>query len=120
MTQHPAVDDAPPVYEDIEPDEEWLEDESEETPPRPRRKLLSPLPMTLLVVLLIVGGFFAGVEVEKNRAPPGVPAVSRRGCLHSAAPRPAEPQKARRSAVRVPWGRRWSSRRRFLGGPDDR
>ena len=71
MTQPPAVDDTPPVYDDIEPDEEWLEDEPEEAPPRPRRKLLSPLPMTLLVVLLIVGGFFAGVEVEKGQSSSG-------------------------------------------------
>ena len=71
MTQPPAVDDTPPIYDGIEPDEEWLEDEPEEAPPRPRRKLLSPLPMTLLVVLLIVGGFFAGVEVEKGQGSSG-------------------------------------------------
>jgi len=71
MTQPPAVDDTQPVYEDIEPDDEWLEDEPEEAPPRPRRKLLSPVPTTLLVVLLIVGGFLAGVEVENGQSSSG-------------------------------------------------
>jgi hypothetical protein len=71
MTESPVVDETAPVYDDLEPEDEWLEDEPEEAPPRPRRKLLSPLPTTLLVVLLIVGGFFAGVEVEKSQSSSG-------------------------------------------------
>ena len=71
MTEHPAVDETAPLYDDLEPEDAWLEDEPEEAPARPRRKLLSPLPATLLVVLLIVGGFFAGVEVEKGQSSSG-------------------------------------------------
>jgi hypothetical protein len=78
MTEHPAVDESAPLYDEtaphydeIEPEEEWLEDEPEEMPARPRRKLLSPLPVTLLVVLLVACGFFAGVEVEKGQSSAG-------------------------------------------------
>ena len=50
---------------DVEDD--WLE-EPEELPRRPRRKLLSPIPAVLLVVLLVAAGFFAGVKVEKGQS----------------------------------------------------
>jgi hypothetical protein len=53
---------------DTEPEHEWLEDEPEELPRRPRRKLLSPVPLTLLVILLLAGAFFAGVQVEKGQS----------------------------------------------------
>ena len=65
--------------QDTQPDEEthldyrhndeddWLE-EPEELPRRPRRKLLSPIPVALLVVLLVACGFFAGVQVEKGQS----------------------------------------------------
>jgi hypothetical protein len=55
---------------DAEPEDDWL-DEGEELPSRPRRKLLSPLPLTLLVVLLIACAFFGGVEVEKGNTSSG-------------------------------------------------
>lgn len=41
----------------------------EELPPRPRRRLLAPVPLALLGVLLLVCGFIAGVLVEKGQAP---------------------------------------------------
>jgi hypothetical protein len=47
--------------------EDWLVDE-DELPPRPRRKLLSPVPLTLMAVLLIALAFFAGVQVEKGQS----------------------------------------------------
>jgi len=47
-------------------EDEWLE-EPEELPRRPRRKLLSPVPAILLVVLLVAMAFFAGVKVEKGQ-----------------------------------------------------
>jgi hypothetical protein len=59
---------APPeiaAYEPIDEDE-WLED-SEELPRRPRRRLLSPIPLSLLGVLLAACGFIGGVLVEKGQ-----------------------------------------------------
>jgi hypothetical protein len=47
----------------------WLE-EDQELPRRPRRRLLAPIPVGLLAILLIAGGFIAGVEVEKGQATP--------------------------------------------------
>src|SRR5271163_2203164 len=48
-------------------DEEWLPD-SEELPRRPRRRLLTPLPIALLAVLLVALGFIGGVLVEKGQS----------------------------------------------------
>jgi hypothetical protein len=53
-------------YEPSEEQDEWLED-SEELPRRPRRRLLTPIPLALLAVLLIACGFVAGVEVQKGQ-----------------------------------------------------
>lgn len=52
------------VYEPIE-QEQWLGD-SQELPARPRRRLLTPLPLALAAVLLIACGFIAGVLVQKG------------------------------------------------------
>jgi hypothetical protein len=48
------------------PSERWLEDD-EQLPPRPRRRLLTPLPLALAAVLLIACGFIGGVLVEKGQ-----------------------------------------------------
>jgi hypothetical protein len=48
------------------PHQEWLQD-AEELPPRPRRRLLAPVPLALLGVLLIACGFIGGVLVEKGQ-----------------------------------------------------
>jgi hypothetical protein len=68
MTQETTAEESTALGYETEPEEDWFEDEHEETPPRPRRKLLAPLPVTLLVVLLTACGFLAGVEVEKNHS----------------------------------------------------
>ncbi len=47
---------------------QWVEDPAAELPPRPRRRLLTPVPLALLGVLLIACGFIAGVLVEKGQA----------------------------------------------------
>jgi hypothetical protein len=64
--QQLAVDEPhTPATEPIERDA-WLPD-AEELPRRPRRRLLTPLPLALLGVLLIALGFIAGVLVEKGQ-----------------------------------------------------
>lgn len=55
------------AYEPIAQDDEWLE-EPEELPRRPRRRLLTPLPLALLGVLLVACGFIGGVLVEKGQS----------------------------------------------------
>jgi hypothetical protein len=61
-----AVDEPhAPATEPLEQDT-WLPD-AEELPRRPRRRLLTPLPLALLGVLLIALGFIAGVLVEKGQ-----------------------------------------------------
>ena len=55
-----------PVYEPVAQEDDWL-DEPLELPRRPRRRLLTPVPLTLLGVLLIAGGFIGGVLVEKGQ-----------------------------------------------------
>lgn len=47
--------------------DEWL-DEPEELPRRPRRRLLSPVPLALLAALLIACGFIGGVLVQKGQS----------------------------------------------------
>jgi hypothetical protein len=55
--------------EPIEDQEEWYDGPVEpELPRRPRRRLLTPIPLTLLGVLLIACGFIAGVLVEKGES----------------------------------------------------
>jgi hypothetical protein len=52
---------------------EWIEDrlasDQQELPRRPRRRLLAPVPLALLGVLMIAGGFIAGVLVQKGQSP---------------------------------------------------
>lgn len=74
--QAPAPVDASPPYATFEQpraalaepleEEPWLP-EAEELPRRPRRRLLAPLPLSLLAVLLLALGFIGGVLVEKGQ-----------------------------------------------------
>jgi hypothetical protein len=52
--------------ESAEQEDEWLDDESE-LPRRPRRRVLTPIPLALLAVLLIASGFIGGVLVQKGQ-----------------------------------------------------
>ncbi len=85
MSQEPTAPPSPPedlaggaqhaaAYEPEVPQqgtaEVWLEDQ-EPLPPRPRRRLMTPLPLALLGVLLIACGFIAGVLVEKGQGVAG-------------------------------------------------
>jgi hypothetical protein len=45
---------------------DWIEQE-DELPPRPRRRLLAPIPLALAAVLLIACGFIGGTLVEKGQ-----------------------------------------------------
>ncbi len=47
----------------------WAE-EATELPPRPRRRLLTPVPLALAAVLLTACGFIGGVLVEKGEGSP--------------------------------------------------
>jgi hypothetical protein len=50
-------------------EEEWLEEPLEaELPPRPRRRLLTPVPLALMGILAIACGFIGGVLVEKGES----------------------------------------------------
>ena len=58
----------PPEQVTVEQQEEWLEEPPEsELPPRPRRRLLTPVPLALMGVLAIACGFIGGVLVEKGQ-----------------------------------------------------
>jgi hypothetical protein len=51
-----------------QPATDWLEESLEgELPRRPRRRLLTPIPLTLLGLLFIACGFIGGVLVEKGQ-----------------------------------------------------
>ncbi len=47
--------------------EQWAEEPLEELPPRPRRRLFTPIPVALFGVLLLACGFIGGVLVEKGQ-----------------------------------------------------
>jgi hypothetical protein len=68
----------PSGYEPLDERDEWLE-EPAELPRRPRRRLLSPVPLALLGVLLIAGGFIGGVLVEKSQSTTSSPATGTAG-----------------------------------------
>jgi hypothetical protein len=63
----PLEDAAREPIDEMDPDD-WLDEaeEADELPPRPRRRLLTPIPLALLAVLLIAGGFIGGVEIQKG------------------------------------------------------
>src|SRR5271167_4976261 len=56
-----------PPYEPAGEEDEWME-EPLELPRRPRRRLLSPIPLALFGVLITACGFIGGVLVEKGQA----------------------------------------------------
>jgi hypothetical protein len=56
-----------PPYEPLAEEDEWME-EPLELPRRPRRRLLSPVPLALFGVLITACGFIGGVLVEKGQA----------------------------------------------------
>jgi hypothetical protein len=53
-------------YDEGDAPDAWL-DQGDELPPRPRRRLLAPVPLALLAALLIACGFIGGVEVQKGQ-----------------------------------------------------
>ncbi|HTU78839.1 MAG TPA: hypothetical protein VMF09_08790 [Solirubrobacteraceae bacterium] len=57
-----------PAYEPLDESDAWLE---QDLPRRPRRRLLTPVPLALLGVLLCACGFIGGVLVEKGQGSSG-------------------------------------------------
>jgi hypothetical protein len=55
------------AYDRVDDDARWPEEPEEELPRRPRRRILSPVPLALLGVLLVAAGFIGGVLVEKGQ-----------------------------------------------------
>jgi len=68
------------AYEPIPAQDEWAQ-ESLDLPRRPRRRLLTPLPLALTAILLLACGFIGGVLVEKGQS--GSAAASTAGGLAS-------------------------------------
>jgi hypothetical protein len=66
----PADPASSPEHSRPREEERWS-DGLDELPPRPRRRLLAPLPVALLAVLMIACGFIAGVLVEKDQGSSG-------------------------------------------------
>lgn len=58
------------AYEPIPQQDEWADDPIE-LPRRPRRRLLTPVPLALMAILLIACGFIGGVLVEKGQSNSG-------------------------------------------------
>jgi hypothetical protein len=58
-----------PGFQEIDPQDGWAQErDDEDLPRRPRRRLLAPLPVALLLALLTACGFIGGVLVEKGSA----------------------------------------------------
>jgi hypothetical protein len=47
-------------------DHAWAEEDDEPIAPRPRGRLLRPLPLALIAVVIAAGGFLGGVEAQKG------------------------------------------------------
>ncbi|HTY96041.1 MAG TPA: hypothetical protein VMB91_03305, partial [Solirubrobacteraceae bacterium] len=65
-TRDTSVDDTAALEYEPGTEEDWFEEDEDELPRRPRRRLFGPIPAVLIAILLLAGGFLAGVEVQKN------------------------------------------------------
>jgi hypothetical protein len=67
---HAAVQTSDAVaYKSLDERQDWPEEPLEgELPPRPRKRLLTPIPLALIGILLIACGFIGGVLVEKGQS----------------------------------------------------
>lgn len=63
------LQDSQPQEAALDAEGSWLE-HAEELPARPRRRILAPLPVALLLALAVACGFIAGVLVQKGQAGP--------------------------------------------------
>jgi hypothetical protein len=62
----PQIDERDDERLEPSPDGDWGEPVEEELPPRPRNRLLAPLPLALIAVLIAATGFLGGVLVQKG------------------------------------------------------
>jgi hypothetical protein len=82
QTTEPQIDEHDDErLDDGSPEGEWEELAEEELPPRPRNRLLAPLPLALIALLIAACGFLGGVLVQKGSE--GGPATGLPGGLPS-------------------------------------
>ena len=62
----PQIDERDDERLEPSPDGDWEEPVEEELPPRPRNRLLAPLPLALIAILIAATGFLGGVLVQKG------------------------------------------------------
>ena len=62
----PQIDEREEGRLDASLEGDWEEPVEEELPPRPRNRLLAPLPLGLIAVLIAATGFLGGVLVQKG------------------------------------------------------
>lgn len=70
------IDERDERLDESRPEGDWEELAEEELPPRPRNRLLAPLPLALIAALIAATGFLGGVLVQKGSegggaGPPG-------------------------------------------------
>jgi len=84
-----APDEQATPTEVLEPDEidyheapegsEWEDDEHDTLPPRPRRRLITPVTLVLGALIVAALGFVGGVQVQKNQGSSGGGTAARSG-----------------------------------------
>jgi len=70
MSEQPTLHDDEPVYDDAV-DDAWTDEDPQELPRRPKRRLVTPWTLGLAAVLVAALGFIGGVQVQKGEQDDG-------------------------------------------------
>jgi len=73
MSEQPTLHDDEPVYDDAV-DDAWTDEDPQELPRRPKRRLVTPWTLGLAAVLVAALGFIGGVQVQKGEQDDGAAA----------------------------------------------